>query len=69
MLNPKIYFIKDVEQIIRKNRLTLRRWWNKEQFPKPSYINGRLAWHSEVIEQWISQNVKGVQHEKASNTK
>ncbi len=59
-LKPKIYFIKDAEQIIGRNRLTLRRWWEKDNFPKPTLINNRLAWHAETIEKWINQKI---QHE------
>lgn len=59
-LKPKIYFIKDVEEITRRNRITLRRWWEKDLFPSPALINNRLAWHADVIEHWIAQNVQGV---------
>lgn len=58
-----IYFIKDVETITRRNRLTLRRWWLKNTFPRPTLINGRLAWRSEAIQTWIKDNVrKEIQH-------
>jgi predicted DNA-binding transcriptional regulator AlpA len=60
-LKPQIYFIKDAEEITRRNRLTLRRWWTKNLFPQPTLINNRLAWHADVIEQWIAQNIQGVQ--------
>ncbi len=56
-LKPQIYFIKDAEQIIGRNRLTLRRWWEKNNFPKPILINNRLAWHAETIEEWINKKV------------
>jgi len=59
-LKPKIYFIKDAEQVVGRNRLTLRRMWELNNFPKPTLINNRLAWQVEVIEQWINQNVQGV---------
>lgn len=50
----KLLFIQDVEQIIGRNRLTLRRWWTAGKFPKPTKLNGTaLAWKTEVIEQWI----------------
>lgn len=62
-IQSELYFIRDVEQIIRRDRLTLRRWWQKNKFPKPTLINSRLAWHSQVIEQWINQNVQGVQYD------
>lgn len=34
-LKPQIYFIKDAEEITRRNRLTLRRWWEKTSFRNP----------------------------------
>jgi len=55
-LKPKLYFIKDVEQVVRRNRLTLRRWWENEKFPKPILIGNRLAWQAYVIDLWISEN-------------
>ncbi len=61
-LKPKLYFIKDAEQIVRRNRLTLRRWWESEKFPKPTLISNRLAWHADVIDQWIDENL-GVSHD------
>lgn len=54
IIEPKLYFIKDVEQIIRRNRLTLRRMWENDKFPKPTLINNRLAWKVSVIEEWIN---------------
>ena len=58
-LKPQIYFIKDVEEITRRNRITLRRWWEKKIFPCPQLINSRLAWHVDVIDDWIAKNVHG----------
>lgn len=49
-LKPKIYFIRDAEEVTRRNRLTLRRWWQKKLFPTPSLINNRLAWDADVID-------------------
>lgn len=54
---PRLYFIKDTEQIIGRSRQTLRRWWIKNYFPKPILLNKRLAWEVSVIEQWISENL------------
>ena len=62
LLKPLVYFIKETEQVIGRHRVTLRRWWDAGIFPKPTLINNRLAWQVEVIEQWIHQNVHGVQH-------
>lgn len=54
----KLLYIKDVEQIIGRNRLTLRRWWQNGKFPKPTKLNGNvLAWRSETIVVWINQNL------------
>ncbi|AAU28623.1 TPA: AlpA family phage regulatory protein [Legionella pneumophila] len=51
----KLLFIKDVEQIIGRNRLTLRRWWSAGKFPTPTKLNGTvLVWQTDVIEQWIN---------------
>lgn len=50
---PKIYFIKDVEQIVGRNRLTLRRMWMRGEFPKPIKINNRVAWLSSVVDEWL----------------
>ena len=53
----KLLFIKDVEQIIGRNRLTLRRWWEKSKFPRPTKLNGTvLAWRTDVIDQWINDS-------------
>ena len=59
-LKPKLYFIKDAEKITRRNRLTLRRWWKRDIFPKPTLINNRLVWQVAVIDQWINNNVQGI---------
>ena len=54
---PQLLFINDLERIIGKSRLTLRRWWEKGDFPKPVKINGKtLAWEASVIEDWIREN-------------
>lgn len=59
-MNPKLLYIRDVEQIINKNRLTLRRWWKAGKFPKPTLLNGTaLAWSTTTIEKWIQQNLQG----------
>lgn len=60
----KLLFIKDVEQIIGRNRLTLRRWWEKNKFPKPTKLNNSvLAWRSDVIYQWINNNLSANDHD------
>ncbi len=58
-LSQQVLFINDLEQIIGRNRLTLRRWWLEGKFPQPVKLNGStLVWHSETINRWIEQNIK-----------
>ncbi len=58
-MSQKILFINDLEKIIGRNRLTLRRWWLKGKFPMPVKLNGTaLAWHAETIHEWIRQNIE-----------
>ncbi|HBI21279.1 MAG TPA: hypothetical protein DDY37_01605 [Legionella sp.] len=58
-LSQQVLFITDLEKIIGRNRLTLRRWWMEGKFPKPVKLNGTtLAWHSNVIHNWINQTIK-----------
>lgn len=59
LFTQQILFINDVEVIIGKDRLTLRRWWMDGKFPKPVKLHGRtLAWHKDIIEEWINCNIK-----------
>ena len=54
----KLLYIQDVEQIIGRSRLTLRRWWMAGHFPIPTKLNSSvLAWRTESIERWIDQNL------------
>ncbi len=64
-LKPKIYFIGDAEQVIGRHRLTLRRMWMRNEFPKPTLINNRLAWRADVIEEWINKNLLGATNENS----
>jgi len=58
-LSQQVFFITDLEKIIGRNRLTLRRWWMEGKFPRPVKLNGTtLAWHSHAIDEWINQTVK-----------
>lgn len=58
-LSQQVLFITDLEIIIGRNRLTLRRWWLEGKFPPPVKLNGTtLAWHAEAINDWINQNIK-----------
>lgn len=55
-LPQQVFFINDVERLIGRNRLTLRRWWMEGKFPTPVKLNGTtLAWHYATINDWINQ--------------
>lgn len=54
----KIYYIKQVEELTGRNRLTLRRWWEADRFPKPVMIGSRLAWNVELLNDWIRKLIK-----------
>jgi prophage regulatory protein len=57
-LSQKLLFIKDVEMIVGRNRLTLRRWWTAGKFPKPIKLNGTsLAWHIDILNRWIEETM------------
>lgn len=56
----QIYFIRDAEQLIGRNRQTLRRWWEQNIFPKPQLIKNRLAWGANVLHEWVKQNIEGI---------
>ncbi|HBD7396270.1 helix-turn-helix transcriptional regulator [Legionella longbeachae] len=59
LFTQQVLFINDVEAIIGKDRLTLRRWWMDGRFPKPVKLHGTtLAWHKDVIDNWINQYIK-----------
>lgn len=52
----QILFMRDVEQIVGRDRLTLRRWWLTGKFPRPVKLNDSvLSWHYVAIEQWIKK--------------
>ncbi|MCX7120095.1 MAG: AlpA family phage regulatory protein [Legionellales bacterium] len=58
-VTQQLFFITDLEKIIGRNRLTIRRWWLGGKFPKPIKLNGStLMWHVETINEWINQTVK-----------
>ena len=58
-LPQQVLFINDLESLIGRNRLTLRRWWMEGKFPTPIKLNGTtLAWHYEAVNEWINQNFK-----------
>ena len=55
----QIYFINDIEKIIGKDRLTLRRWWRENKFPEPVKLHGTtLVWHKDVIDEWINRHIR-----------
>ncbi|HAT3868989.1 AlpA family phage regulatory protein [Legionella pneumophila serogroup 2] len=59
LFTQQVLFINDVEAIIGKDRLTLRRWWMDGRFPKPVKLHGTtLAWHKDIIDNWINQYIK-----------
>ncbi len=54
-IKQEVLYIKDVEQMTGRNRLTLRRWWEKGKFPKPIKLHSSvLAWHTKTVQAWIS---------------
>ncbi len=57
-ISQKVLFIPDLEKMIGRNRVTLRRWWLTGKFPRPVKLNGTtLAWHSDEINEWIDQTI------------
>jgi len=58
LMGDPIDSVTDLEIIIGRNRLTLRRWWMEGKFPKPVKLNGNsLVWHSKTINDWIEKNI------------
>ena len=58
-LSQRVLFLPDLEKIIGRNRLTLRRWWLAGKFPKPVKLNGNtLAWSSDIIDGWIEKSLR-----------
>lgn len=57
--SQQVLFITDVERIIGRKRLTLRRWWVDGKFPQPAKLNGTtLVWRSDVIFEWVDRNTR-----------
>lgn len=57
-VSQRVLFVPDLEKMIGRNRITLRRWWLTGKFPRPVKLNGTtLAWHSDEIEEWIDQTI------------
>ena len=58
-LSQRVLFLPDLEKIIGRNRLTLRRWWLAGKFPKPVKLHGNtLAWSSDIIDGWIEKSLR-----------
>ena len=58
LVSQRVLFIPDLEKMIGRNRVTLRRWWLTGKFPRPVKLNGTtLVWHSDEIDQWIEQTI------------
>lgn len=69
-LTPLIFFINDLERLLRRNRLTLRRMWCRGAFPKPSgRLNNRLFWRAETVDQFINNktSIEGSKNENQEN--
>lgn len=66
MNRSQISQISHVEEMTGFHRSTLRRWWEEGKFPIPQKLNGTtLIWSTELINQWIKENLTGgVAHEK-----
>ena len=47
--------ISPTEKLAGKPRKTLRRWWEKNKFPKPTKFNGRLYWRTSAILKWKTE--------------
>lgn len=54
-----LFFIADLEALLRRSRQTIRRMWEKGKFPKPAMINNRCAWRAESVQEWINTNLQG----------
>lgn len=47
----------DLEKRFTVNRSTLWRWYQKEKFPQPKYINNRRVWDLKEVEQWEQEKL------------
>lgn len=57
-VKQQILFINDLEKLLGRNRLTLRRWWTSGKFPSPIKLHGTtLVWHAETVNDWIEKNI------------
>jgi predicted DNA-binding transcriptional regulator AlpA len=58
-LKREFFYIRDIEQITGRHRLTIWRWWKKGKFPKP-FTNHSMVnvWKSDDIIKWIDDYSK-----------
>ena len=57
-LNRQVYYMDDLERITGRSSMTLRRWWEKDKFPKPIKLHSSvLAWNALTIQHWINENI------------
>jgi predicted DNA-binding transcriptional regulator AlpA len=42
------------------NRKTQRRWWEKNKFPKPVLLEGKLYWRESALNNWMNEKAEGV---------
>lgn len=57
-IQQQILFITDLEKLLGRNRLTLRRWWMSGKFPSPVKLHGTtLVWHAPLVMEWIDNNI------------
>jgi predicted DNA-binding transcriptional regulator AlpA len=55
LLKEDLYYMDDIVRVTGKPKLTIRRWFNKGIFPKPTMIPGnRLVWKVKIIEKWLN---------------
>ena len=47
--------INYAEEFSGVNRKTLRRWWEKDKFPKPTLVEGKLYWLDSALNDWKSK--------------
>ena len=57
-VTQQVLFITDLEKLLGRNRLTLRRWWTSGKFPSPIKLHGTtLVWHTQTVNEWIDKNI------------
>ena len=56
-MQNQLVFIAGIENLTRRNRQTIRRWWSLDKFPKPVQIQGRNAWRQKDIDEWVKERM------------